>query len=129
MTKRDLSQLWYLNREIGQEQERREQLRAAATGTGAQLSGLPGGGALSDKTAIAAQIADIDAMIAAKVQRYAAEYIRLSRYIATVEDSLTRQILTLRYVDGLSWTAVAAHIGGGNTADSVRMAHNRFLHG
>lgn len=51
----------------------------------------------------------------------------LEDYIATVPDSLIRQILTLRYVNGLSWAQVAAHIGGGNTADSVRKLHSRFL--
>lgn len=53
----------------------------------------------------------------------------LEEYIATIPDSLIRQILTLRYINGLSWQQVAAHIGGGNTADSVRMMHNRFLKG
>lgn len=51
----------------------------------------------------------------------------LEEYIATIDDSQTRMIFTLRYVNGLSWKQVAKHIGGGNTADSVRMIHNRFL--
>ena len=66
-----------------------------------------------------------------KLQRRTEELIdkreELEDYIATVPDSLIRQILTLRYINGLSWHQVAQHIGGGNTADSVRMAHNRFL--
>lgn len=127
MTKKELSQLWYLNREIEHEQERIAQLRTAATDTSAKISGLPGGGGISDKTAIAALIADSEAIIHAKMQLCIVEYNRLNRYIASVEDSLTRQILTLRYVEGLSWTAVAMHVGGGNTADSIRMVHNRFL--
>lgn len=51
----------------------------------------------------------------------------LEEYIEMVPDSLIRMILTLRYINGLSWRQIAAHIGGGNTADSVRMMHNRFL--
>jgi len=51
----------------------------------------------------------------------------LEEYIETVPDSLIRMILTLRYINGLSWRQIANHIGGGNTADSVRMMHNRFL--
>lgn len=48
-------------------------------------------------------------------------------YINSIDDSLTRQILFLRYVNGLTWEQVAASIGGGNTADSVRKVSERFL--
>jgi hypothetical protein len=50
-----------------------------------------------------------------------------NEYIHTIDDSLMRQILSLRYINGLTWEQVAAHIGGGNTADSVRKAADRFL--
>ena len=33
------------------------------------------------------------------------------------------------HVNGLTWDQVAAHIGGGNTGDSVRKMHDRFLKG
>lgn len=127
MTKRDLSQLYYLNREITQERERLAQLEAAATSTSSAISGLPHAGTISDKTALAAAIADSRAIIEAKQRTAVAEYNRLMRYIAGVNDSVIRQILSARYVDGLSWQAVANKIGGNNTADSVRMAINRFL--
>ena len=48
-------------------------------------------------------------------------------YINDIDDSLVRQIFTLRYINGLEWRQVAVSIGGNNTADSVRMIHNRFL--
>lgn len=50
-----------------------------------------------------------------------------NEYIENIDDSLVRQIITLRYVNGLSWAGVAAHIGGGNTPDSVRKVAERFL--
>lgn len=127
MTKRELSQLYYLNREITQERERLAQLEAAATSTASAISGLPHAGTISDKTALAAAIADSRAIIEAKQRTAVAEYNRLMRYIAGVNDSVIRQILSARYVDGLSWQAVANKVGGNNTADSVRMAINRFL--
>lgn len=48
-------------------------------------------------------------------------------FIASVEDSHMRRIISLRVVDGLSWNKVADHIGGGNTDDSVRKAFDRFM--
>lgn len=48
-------------------------------------------------------------------------------YIDNINDSLIRQIITLRYVNGLTWEQVAASIGGNNTADSVRKMAERFL--
>ena len=50
-------------------------------------------------------------------------------FVEEIDDSLLRQIIILRHVNGLQWEQVAAHIGGGNTGDSVRMIHDRFLRG
>lgn len=126
MTKSELSQLFYLNREIEREQERLASLEEAATDTSVKISGMPFVGGMSDKTAIAAEIADAKAIIKAKQIAAVAEYNRLIRYINSVNDSFIRQILGLRYIDGKSWQGIANEIGG-NTADSIRMAHNRFL--
>lgn len=52
--------------------------------------------------------------------------VAVMAYIGSVPDSLLRQILTLRFVDGHSWTAVAHRIGGGNTEESVKKAFYRF---
>ncbi|KHO36729.1 RNA polymerase subunit sigma-24 [Clostridium tetani] len=50
-----------------------------------------------------------------------------NEFIENIEDSLVRQIISLRYINGLTWEEVATNIGGNNTADSVRMLCNRFL--
>ena len=44
-----------------------------------------------------------------------------------IEDPLMRLVITYRYLYGYSWTQIAMKLGGGNTPDGVRMAHNRFL--
>ena len=44
-----------------------------------------------------------------------------------IPDSITRQIFTLRFINGLSWVQIAFHIGGGNTADGVRKRLFRHL--
>lgn len=50
-----------------------------------------------------------------------------NEFIDRIEDSLVRQIIILKYIEGMSWQGVASVIGGNNTASSVRMAVNRFL--
>ena len=127
MTKRELSQLYYLRREIAQEEKRLRQLEAAASDTSVNISGLPHVMGISDRTSLACEIADIKALINAKLEQCTIEYKRINRYIASIDDSLIRQIMTLRYVDCKSWWHVADGVGGNNTADSVRMQHNRFL--
>lgn len=127
MTIKELSQLYYLNREIEREQLRIRELEDAATNTAAKITGLPHTGSISNNTAIAAQIADCRTIVEAKQRAAVAEYNRLMRYIAGIDDSLMRQIISLRYINGLEWRQVAEHIGGNNTEDSVRKAVNRFL--
>ena len=50
-------------------------------------------------------------------------------WVESIDDSLIRQIIILRHVNGLGWRQVAREIGGGNTGDSVRKMHDRFLKG
>ncbi len=123
MTKKELSQLYNLNKEIALETKRLKEFEKTAH---TNISGLPYIHTIMD-TSIAAQIEDCKTIIDAKQRAAVAEYNRLMRYIASIDDSLIRQIISLRYVNGLNWTQVAMYIGGGNTADSVRMIHNRFL--
>lgn len=51
----------------------------------------------------------------------------VEEYIETIGDSRIRRIMRYRYVDGLNWTQVAHRMGRHNTADSCRVAHDRFL--
>ena len=65
-TKKELSNLFFLNLEIEKEKQRLSELEAAATDTSAKISGLPHVSGISDKTAIAAEIADTRNIIDAK---------------------------------------------------------------
>lgn len=48
-------------------------------------------------------------------------------FIDGIQDSLVRQIITLRYIDCYSWSGIAKKIGCNNTADGVRKISERFL--
>lgn len=52
---------------------------------------------------------------------------QVEEFIASVTDSRMRRIITLRFIDGLSWNKVADRIGGNNTEDSVKKAFYRFM--
>lgn len=48
-------------------------------------------------------------------------------FIDGVEDSRMRQILRLRYMDGMSWNETAKYIGEPGQEDAVRISCSRFL--
>lgn len=128
MTERELKNLYYINREIAYQQQRLEELESAAQGGVAKVTGMPhvaANGSSVENHAIL--IAEQRALIDCLVKRSIIEYNRLTRYIASVRDCRMRMILSLRHIDGMSWTRIAMRIGGGNTADGVRKAHQRFL--
>ncbi len=128
MTRKELSQLYYLNREIEMDKQRLEALEIKSLSGGRALTGMPYGKDASDRVGrYAAEIADLRGIIEAKHQQCLYERNRLERYISGIEDSLLRQIFTYRFVNGLPWRQVAACVGGGNTEDSVRMLCTRYL--
>jgi len=53
---------------------------------------------------------------------------RLNRFINSVGDSEMRQILTYRYISGLTWQQIAFNIGE-HDEQYPRRKHNRFLEG
>ena len=75
----------------------------------------------------AREMAEIRQGLEQSIQRRWQEMRRLLAYIEDIDDSLIRQILTCRYVDGKTWVKVAREIGGDNTEDSVKKAAYRYL--
>lgn len=51
----------------------------------------------------------------------------VEEYVSAIPDSRIRRIFRYRYVDGLTWKQVAHRMGRYHTADSCRMAHDRYL--
>jgi hypothetical protein len=127
MTKQELSQLYYLNREIEQLQARINELETIATSCSSQITGMPHGSGISDKIGeYAAEIADLKNLLSLNLQKCFYELNRLNRFINSVEDSEMRQILTYRYISGLTWQQIAFNIGE-HDEQYLRRKHNRFL--
>lgn len=129
MTLKELSQLYYLNREIEMDKERLEALRARASAPGSpNYDGMPKSPSYENRLErYIAKIVDLEAIISAKITQCQHERNRLERYIADIPDSNLRMIFTLRFINGLSWVQLAFSIGGDCTADGARMACNRYI--
>lgn len=128
MTKKELSQLYYLKKEIRQLEQRIKELETAATSCTAKITGLPHGTGINDKIGnYAAQIADLKSLLDLNLKKCFYELNRLDRYIQSVDDPLLRQIMTYRFINGYSWSKIAYTIGGNNTPDGLRIKMVRFL--
>lgn len=157
MTVKELSQLYYLNREIEMDQQRMEQidndikrdelllesLRAKASSPSSpNYDGMPKSPSYENRleSAVTRYLDFEDAISRKKALRSAiakiihakqllclAERDKLERYIADLPTSLLRMIFTYRFVNGLTWEQVSASIGWRTTADSVRQMCYRYL--
>ncbi len=127
MTLKELSQLYYMKKEIQLDTERLCELRQKSTSAGAvQLGKLSKAQSTVSKIErYAEEIADLEAIIRSKQEQCMHERNRLERYIADIPDSLTRQIFKLRFICGLSWGQVAARTG--NTEDAAKKACYRYI--
>lgn len=128
MTLKELSQLYYLTREIEMYKQRLQDMESRAVDCSASLSSTPGRSGPSDIVGFcAAEIADLRGIIEAKQQQCLYERNRLERYISSIDNSMIRQIFTCRFIDRLPWEQVSACVGGSNTGDGCRMVVKRYL--
>ena len=127
MTKAELEQIYYLNRELKMWETELERVRCKSL-VGSPLPGNSHGSGVSDKVADRAErIIELENRIIAKrdeIQRLRDEAVE---YIYSIPDSLTRQIIYYRCVSLMSWRRVAYEVGGYNTAESVRQIYSRFM--
>ena len=128
MTTKELSQIYYLNREIDICQKQLEKLEQQRGLNAVKLDDMPHakGVVKSQVEELAAEIVDLQAIIHAKQIECLHEQNRLRRYIREIPDMQTQQIFELRFVECLSWIQVADRIGG-NSADSVKKRCYRYL--
>lgn len=129
MTLKELSQLYYLNREIERDTKRLEDLRTKAVTAGsANYGGMPKSPVFENRLErYITEIVDLEAIIQSKITQCLHERNRLERYIAEIPDSLTRQIFQMRFINGLTWRQIAFSLGGGNTEEGVRKRVYRYL--
>ncbi|WP_085832873.1 hypothetical protein [Clostridium merdae] len=128
MTKKELSQLRDLKREIQLLKEQRAEIRnnmrsmktpncveASSKYPPYQKHSVTVCGVSPTETAAFhdedARLQKIKLAIAERERRRQEEYDKLDRFIESIEDSKIRQIITLYYIQGLTWPQVAYRIG------------------
>ena len=127
MTKERLGQLSWLKLEIEELTKRIRRIENLLAGKTNRIDGMPWVGTQSDIIKeLAPQLTALQEQLAQSRSIAMEEFNRLQTFIHNIDDSQIRLLFTLRYMDGLSWHQVAWRLGG-NTADSARMMHNRFL--
>ncbi|MGN1109508.1 MAG: hypothetical protein ACI4RK_09025 [Oscillospiraceae bacterium] len=127
MTKADLEQIYYLNRELKMWETELERVRCKSL-VGSPLPGNSHGSGVSDKIADRAErIIELENRIIAKRDEIQRLRDNAVEYIYSIPDSLTRQIIYYRCVSLMSWRRVAYEVGGFNTAESVRKIYDRFF--
>ena len=127
MTKAELEQIYYLNRELKLWETELERVRCKSL-VGSPLPSNSHGSGVSDKVSDRAErIIELENRIIAKrdeIQHLRDEAVE---YIYSIPDSLTRQIIYYRCVSLMSWRRVAYEVGGYNTEESVRKIYDRFF--
>lgn len=127
MTKQEIGQIYYLNREIELWKRILEEMREGGPES-PKLDGLPRSRKKSDRTGnAAARQADVERIIEDMLEEIQIKRQEIYEYISSLEDSLMRQIIMYRCMSLCTWNEVAMYVGGGNTADSVRMLFNRHF--
>lgn len=157
MTIKELSQLYWLNREIEADRERLARLDAeikrdeeqlaylevqASSPSSPNYDGMPKNPSYGNKLENAiVKIMELQKIIErkkvlrsdcamtiqAKQILCLTERNKLERYIADLPDSLIRMIFTFRFINGLTWAQVSEHIGMRTTEDSVKKMCYRYL--
>lgn len=128
MTNKELKQVYYIEREIRLlKREIEQELNKSDVGA-VIINGMPKDSKIGDNTAKRVIIKDdyIEQLkkLHDKCQRAKAEFME---YIASIDDSIIRQIFILKCIKCYSWQQIAFEMGGYNSVESLKKMYYRFL--
>lgn len=130
MKRNEVMQAYYIHREITMWENKLKQLRenSEAKASPTYIQGGRPENMISDPTGgSGTRYAEIEGIIDGLLAEVKIAEKNIIIYINTITDSLERQIVFYRCVEYLPWKKVAYKIGGGNTADGVRMRFDRMF--
>lgn len=117
MTKKELMQLYYLNREILNSTEELVNIKM-------ESRRLKNGEISKRREKMIKRRED---ELVNKIRACTDLRNRASAFIESIDDSLTRQVFYCRFSKCMTWQQVAYAVGGKNTNDGVRKIAERYL--
>lgn len=128
MTWQQLDEHFELVEKLIQSRELVERLRASLGLKAQNLSGMPRGNGVGDLIGNSVvEIVRVEQKTEKLAARVAESQKPIDEWIDSIEDVYTQTILRLRFIYGLQWKEVASTVGGGNTAESVKMVCYRLF--
>ena len=127
LTRDELKQIYYINKEIQMWQRELEKIRSQGLVKSPTISDMPKGGQKFDISDYVSAIADYEAVIRGLLAKVQIQRKKIIEYTEGVDDSLMKQIIFYRCVSCMTWQEVADAVGGNNTENSVKKAYSRFL--
>lgn len=129
MTKKELEQVYFLRKELIMWQGRLNELQADIALSPKVLDGMPysntnGVGNPTEQKAI--RLAEVRKIVEGKMSEIQFAITDIEKYIASIDDSVIRQIVEYRCCMLMVWEEVAERLGNGYNAESVRQIYHRF---
>lgn len=127
--KKELEQVFWLKKELRMWQQRRAELEADIAPPIKQITGMPFNNtnsvnAPTEEKAI--RLAETAKIIDGKIAEIKLTIDTVEKFILSVEDPFTRQLLEMRCIKLMKWAEIADEFGEGYTAESVRTSYCRF---
>lgn len=128
MTRNELNQIKELNAEIMMWQIELDRIECKSLVKAQTITGMPYGYGISDHTFnIIAEKEKYWKIIDGILCKIQIVRNNIVRYIESIDDSTTRQIMFLKCISGFNWYQIAKELGEGYTADCVKQIYYRRL--
>lgn len=113
MTKKELTSVYYIKKEIKMWEEQLELIESKAEGKAMQITGLPftpGAGSSDPMADLAIKAVSVRELIEVKKKKLNQQQDRIISWIISIDDTVIRQIMLYRHVRCYSWNTVAQKI-------------------
>lgn len=126
MTKEELKQIYYLNKEIKMWQKELDRIQCRSLVRSQIITNMPRVSNNSDSIGdLVTEVVDIQRIIEGKLLEIQFQRKKIITYINSIDDSLLRQVMFLRNVSCMNWNQVANELN--STENCVKQMYSRHF--